>query len=188
MEGEPAAKDEQPGPGDRAGFETLFRSYAPRLRGYFLRRGESSAHAEELIQEVMLTVWSKAKLYDATRAALSTWVFTIARNKHIDARRRMTRPEPDPDDPCFSGGSEPPAPDESARAGERSERLRAALGQLGEEQRTTLEQLYFEGRTMQEIAHRDGVALGTVKSRARRGVLALRAVLVEHAGEDGDEL
>ena len=80
---------------DRAAFGRIFAHYGPRVKAYLRRLGASDAVAEDLTQEVMLTVWQRAGQFDRTRAALSTWVYTIARNKRIDALRRDRRPDYD---------------------------------------------------------------------------------------------
>jgi RNA polymerase sigma-70 factor (ECF subfamily) len=175
---EPEDKPQRP-----PGFEARLQEHAPRLRAFFRRRQSSESLAEELCQEVLLAAWRQRDRYDAERGSLSTWLFTIARNKHIDAVRKQARPRPDPDDPCFRQGHHPEAPDTTVQREQRSARLRAALGALGDEQRMTLQQLYFEGRTMAEVAQRQGVPLGTVKSRVRRGLQHLRQALAGGADE-----
>jgi len=164
--------------GDVAGYERLFSRYAPRVKAYMIRRGLSAAAAEELTQEVMLTVWSKAERFDAERAPLRTWVFTIARNRCIDQLRRVRRPRPDPEDPCWVDTVSPPEGPEHVVAGRRREdRIHEALTTLSEEHRCTLRQLYFEGLSTSEAADAQGVPIGTIKSRARRALQALRKVL-----------
>ena len=69
---------------DRAAFGRVFAHYGPRVKAYLRRLGASDPVAEDLTQEVMLTVWRRAGQFDRTRAALSTWIYTIARNKRID--------------------------------------------------------------------------------------------------------
>lgn len=78
---------------DRAAFQVLYRHFAPRLRAYMRRLGAAADLAEELVQESMLTVWRRADSFDPARSAVSTWLFTIARNKRIDRIRRERRPE-----------------------------------------------------------------------------------------------
>jgi RNA polymerase sigma-70 factor (ECF subfamily) len=73
---------------DRAAFARLFGHFAPRLKAYIRRLGTEDARAEELAQEVMLIVWRRAALYDPAQASVSTWIFTIARNRRIDDLRR----------------------------------------------------------------------------------------------------
>ncbi len=74
-----------------------------------MKSGGSVSQAEECMQEAMATVWQKAHLFDPTRAAASTWIFTIARNKRIDAARRNNRPEPE--DLPWGNDPEPDASD-----------------------------------------------------------------------------
>ena len=163
------------------GFEALFARLAPQVMGYFVKRGMERNASEELTQEVMLTVWAKADRYDPQRAPLSAWVFTIARNKYVDAYRKRQRPEPDPQDPSFRSTQAVaiPSPEREVDVDRRQRVLSDALSQLPAEQRETLQALYFDGLTMAELADARGVPLGTVKSRARRALQAMRKGLNE---------
>ena len=80
---------------DRTAFAALFRHFAPRVKSFLLKSGASEYLAEECTQEVMATLWTKAHMFDPSRASVSTWVYTIARNRKIDALRRQRRPEPE---------------------------------------------------------------------------------------------
>ena len=73
---------------DRNAYAELFAYYAPRVKSYVLRLGADNALAEEIAQDVMVTVWRKAQLFDRTQASVSTWIFRIARNRRIDLFRR----------------------------------------------------------------------------------------------------
>ncbi len=73
---------------DQQAFSILFDYFAPRLKSWLMRRKMTSGEAEELVQEIMIVLWHKADLYDATRSSLSTWLFRIARNRRIDLQRR----------------------------------------------------------------------------------------------------
>ncbi|HSY38491.1 MAG TPA: sigma factor, partial [Polyangia bacterium] len=66
--------------GDRAAFAQLFRRYAPKVKAHLLARGAATGAADELTQEVMLIVWRKARLYDASRGSVAAWLYTISRN------------------------------------------------------------------------------------------------------------
>ena len=79
---------------DTSAFEELFNHFAPRVKAFLMKSGADPQMAEECSQEVMATVWRKAHLFDPARASVSTWIFTIARNKKIDAIRKLNRPEP----------------------------------------------------------------------------------------------
>ena len=80
---------------DRAAFSALFDHFAPRLKGFVMRSGTGSAQAEEIVQDVMLTVWRKAEQFDPARAQVSAWIYKIARNRQIDVIRKEGRPLPD---------------------------------------------------------------------------------------------
>src|SRR5678815_2501344 len=86
---------------DRDAFRELFAEWAPRFKGFVVRRGVPTAQADDLVQDILLTVWRKADRYDAQRASAATWLFTIARNRMIDCLRREQRPTVDLDDPAL---------------------------------------------------------------------------------------
>ncbi|XBQ17265.1 MAG: sigma-70 family RNA polymerase sigma factor [Oceanicaulis sp.] len=161
---------------DRTAFASLFEFYAPRVKAYLLRLNAPEPLAEELAQEVMLTVWRKAHMFDRSQASASTWIFRIARNRRIDAARRAARPDLDGEDPLL----QPPeitAPDDSAHAEGRDRRVREALTDLPDEQLALLRMAFFDGLSHRDIADRMGVPLGTVKSRLRLAFDKLRRVL-----------
>ncbi len=161
---------------DRDAFAALFNFYAPRVKAYLLRLNAPDALAEELTQEVMLTVWRKADSFDPSLASTSTWIFRIARNRRIDAARRAAKPELDGEDPAL----QPPemeAPDDAAHSAGREAYVRAALTELPDEQVALLRMAFFDGLSHRDIADRIGVPLGTVKSRLRLAFEKLRKVL-----------
>ena len=79
----------------QAAFADLFRHFAPRVKAFLMKSGTGEALAEEVTQEVMATLWRKAHMFDPARATVATWIFTIARNRKIDALRKQNRPEPE---------------------------------------------------------------------------------------------
>lgn len=162
--------------GDRAAFATLFDHYAPRVKGYLARQGLDSARAEELAQEVMVTVWRKAATFDRRKASASTWIFRIARNRRIDMFRRDRVAELDPDDPQLAPEALP-APDAGLEQAQRKARVADALAELPPEQREMVRAAFYEELSHAEIAERSGLALGTVKSRLRLAFGKLRARL-----------
>ena len=161
---------------DRQAFAEVFSYYGPRVKGYMLRLGAGDALGEELAQEVMITVWRKAHLFDRTQASVSTWIFRIARNKRIDVARRLNRPELDPEDPALLPEA-PPSADDALSALEQEERARVVLAELPSEQLSLLQQAFYEGLSHREIAERNGLPLGTVKSRIRLAFTKMRARL-----------
>jgi RNA polymerase sigma factor (sigma-70 family) len=161
---------------DRAAFALLFGQIAPRLKAYLVRCGVAASQADELVQEVMLMVWRRADSFDPARSAASTWIFTIARNKRIDAIRRDRRPEFDPEDPALVP-DQAPAADRSIEAAQDSARLRDAILKLPSEQAELLRLVYFEDQPHTMIAQQSGLPLGTVKSRLRLAMARLRREL-----------
>ncbi len=167
---------------DRDAFAELFAYFAPRVKGYVMRLGAPEAAAEEIAQDVMVSVWRKAALFDRRQASVSTWIFRIARNRRIDVLRRTKRPELDPHDPALQPEEEI-APDAALSAAEREERVRAALAELPPEQIELLRAAFYDGLSHREIAERSGVPLGTVKSRIRLAFAKLRARLAGQIDE-----
>lgn len=165
---------------DRKAFSELFHRIAPKVKGYLQRLGAGPSQADELAQEVMLLVWRRAEAFDPARSGAATWIFTIARNKRIDAIRRERRPEIDPGDPALVPAIVPDAPPSADRAIESVEdtaRLRAAILRLPAEQADLLRLAYFEDQPHAAIAETRGLPLGTVKSRLRLAMGRLRREL-----------
>lgn len=162
--------------GDRAAFAELFDFYAPRVKAYLMRLNASNALAEEIAQEVMLTIWRKAGQFDRAQASASTWIFRIARNRRIDAARRAAKPELDGEDPMLQP-PETESPDAAAHAAGRAARVRTAISDLPEEQIALLRLAFFDGLSHRDIAERIGLPLGTVKSRLRLAFDKLRTRL-----------
>ena len=167
---------------DRAAFAELFAHFAPRIKAYLLRLGAEAGQAEELTQEAMIMVWRRAESFDPARSAASTWIFTIARNKRIDALRRERRPDFDPDDPTLVGDVAAAAPepaDRSVEVAQHAQRLAEALAALPEEQAQLVRMAYFEDKAHGQIAAETALPLGTVKSRLRLAIARLRNALGE---------
>lgn len=162
-----AVRDER----DRAAFARLFAHFAPRLKAFVMRGGLGSGQAEEVVQDVMLTLWNKAHMFDPGRAQVSAWIYQIARNRQIDMQRRENRPVPEE-------LAEAPEPDTDASAAlaleQETNRLREALSRLRPEQREMIQKAYLGELTHQEIQEQTGLPLGTIKSRIRLGLERLR--------------
>ena len=160
-------------------FEQLFRHFAPRVKAYMARTG-SPGTAEELMQETMVAVWNKSALYDPSRGAASTWIFTIARNLRVDAYRRERHPEFDENDPAFQPADEPRA-DLGLVAAQSASAVRKALEALPADQAEVLRLAYYEDNSQSDIASALSLPLGTVKSRMRLAFNKLRSALGEEA-------
>lgn len=164
--------------GDREAFGEVFAYFAPRVKSYLLRLGSNDHQAEDLMQDVMLLVWRRAEQFDPAQASLSTWIFTIARNRRIDVLRKEGRPEFDPNDPALVPDSEP-QPDASVEAEQKHALIREAIEDLPEEQAELLRLNFFEELPHSAIAERLGLPLGTVKSRLRLALTRMRKALGE---------
>lgn len=163
---------------DRGAFATLFNHFAPRLRSYCARQGIAPDVASELVQETMLVLWRKAASFDPAKAQVSTWLFTIIRNKRIDRLRRENRPELTADDLAIFANDETSAHDDMS-ATQDAARLAVALEALPPEQRTMMVKAFFEDKSHSDIAAETGLPLGTVKSRIRLALSRLKQSIKE---------
>lgn len=160
--------------GDEAAFAELFAHFAPRIKGFLMKSGAGAALAEECAQDVMATLWHKAHLFDPARASVATWIFTIARNRRIDALRKARRVEPED----LPWGPEPEPDQADALAlQQESKKLGVALARLPDNQRVLIEQAYFGDLSHGEIAKITGLPLGTIKSRIRLALEKLRQTM-----------
>ena len=164
---------------DRDAFAELFEHFAPRIKAFMLRSGASAQNADELAQETLLAIWSKATLFDPKSVGAAAWIFTIARNLRIDGLRRQKRtPTYDTAEVDLEfhvdGG---PRPDEGLAASEVESRVRSALSVLPAEQLQVVELSFFEEKAHAEIAEALRIPLGTVKSRLRLAMNRLRGML-----------
>nr|WP_211096214.1 sigma-70 family RNA polymerase sigma factor [Flavimaricola marinus] len=156
---------------DQRAFARLFEHFAPRLKSFLMKSGSTAEFAEECTQEVMATLWRKAHMFDGSKASVSTWIYTIARNRKIDMIRKQRRPEPE-DLPW--GPENEPDQDDVIVLAEETEQLGRALAALPEKQRKLIERAYFGELSHSEIAEETGLPLGTIKSRIRLALERLR--------------
>ena len=148
---------------DKALYIQLFRHFAPKVKAYIIRLGLVETTAEEMMQETMLSVWRKAHLYNSSKAAASTWIFTLARNQSIDRMRKQKYPE-------YALEAWHEEPDEEHDVCEQavtSDRMAKVIAQLPEDQAQVIYMSFYEGRSHSDISDRLGVPLGSVKSRIR---------------------
>lgn len=156
---------------DEAAFAQLFAHFAPRVKAFLMKSGADATLAEECAQDVMATLWQKAHLFDPTRASASTWIFTIARNRRIDALRKSRRPEPE--DLTWGPDHDPDQADVLALQQE-TDQLAQAIASLPDKQKALIEAAYFGDLSHSEIAEKTGLPLGTIKSRIRLALDRLR--------------
>jgi RNA polymerase sigma factor (sigma-70 family) len=163
---------------DRDAFGRLFAHFAPRVKSFLIRTGSTDELAEELAQEALVTVWRKATLFDPARAAVSTWIFTIARNLRVDAARR--RRLDTAGDECFDFDvleSDQAGAGEGLDATRMARRVRDAINRLPPEQAQVLRLSFYDDEPHAHIAAELGIPLGTVKSRVRLAMAHLRRLL-----------
>jgi RNA polymerase sigma-70 factor (ECF subfamily) len=156
---------------DQSAFAELFSHFAPRIKSFLMKSGADEGLAEECSQEVMVTVWHKAHLFDPGRASVATWIFTIARNKKIDALRRASRPVPE--DLPWQEESDPDA-HEALEMQQESDRLARAIEELPEKQKDIVKRAFYGDLSHQELADETGLPLGTIKSRIRLALERMR--------------
>lgn len=156
--------------GDQDAMAILYDRYSKVVYSVALRVLGDPGAAEDVMQEVLLQLWRNPRAFNSSRGSMAAWLAVITRHRAIDELRRR-RPHLDLEETVIS--VEPDLAGEAARA-EAMERVRGVLEELEDEQRTTLELALFEGLTHSEIALRTGDPLGTVKTRIRSALMAIR--------------
>ena len=166
------------GTGDVRAVGELYDRYGALLFPLALRILRDRAEAEDVLHDAFVAVTERAGQYSVERGTVAAWLVTLVRNLSIDRTRRRERRGALARD-VIAYEPAPKAPDPETLTADASERakIRRALDALPEAQRSTLEVAFFEGLSYPEIAERDGVPLGPVKSRAARAMAALRDVL-----------
>jgi len=164
--------------GDRAALQIIYRLTSAKLFGVVLRILGERSEAEDVLQEVFLTVWRKAADYDPGQASPMTWLIAIARNRAIDRLRanrqsRHLAPIELADEVADAG----PQADAALEIAQDQARLHGCLDRLAAHERTALRAAFFDGNTYEELAARMSVPLGTMKSWIRRAMIKLKACL-----------
>ena len=164
---------------DRAAFAQLFDHFAPMIKRFCLSKGGSPALADELVQEAMLKIWTKAASYDASKAAPSTWIFTIVRNCRIDLFRQQSRHTKvlDTEDIWEEPESSEATPVQRLETSRIETAVRQSLDTLPKEQSEVLAKVFMEGMSHSEAAEALSLPLGTVKSRVRLAFRKLQPML-----------
>ena len=156
--------------GDEHALSELYDRYAGLIYGAGLRYLGDRGLAEDLVQDVLFSVWRNAASFDPSRGSFAAWIHRITRNRATDLiRRRRARVRTIGDDAPFESGEKDPAGDLS-----RSFDVASALASLSPAQREILVLAYVEGLSQREISRRTGTPLGTVKSRTTAALRAMR--------------
>ena len=163
---------------DEKAFSEVYDYFAGRVKSFLIGKGMNEDSAEELMQEIMLIIWRRAESYDRTKAAASTWIFTIARNRHIDFLRGNNRIEVELDDEILElETTERDIQERHVDNESAAQRLMYALEKLPQEQRQVMHLSYFRGQSHGAIARWLDLPIGTVKSRIRLAMQAVRTQL-----------
>lgn len=166
---------------DKAAYAELFNYFAPRLKAFGMKMFGNEQQALEMVQDTMLNVWKKARLFDASRGCASTWIFTIARNVRFDMlRKKQSRKDDISADDLWADGDYPELEESSSDQWETmllSEKLAPYFDALPIAQRLVMQKVYLEEKSHQEVAEELDIPLGTVKSRIRLALDRLREAL-----------
>ncbi len=160
---------------DREGFMRIYDHFMPRLCVYLRGLGAPEGMAEELAQESLLRLWQRAAQFDPARSALSTWLFRIARNLHIDRVRHEQAWRHAQEVVECAAALDVPEAGSSAEQFADHARLRQRINELPAVQARLMRMAYFEAKSQHEIATTLDMPLGTVKSHLRRAFLRLQA-------------
>ena len=163
--------------GDEQALAQLYDRYRSILFGLLLRILHSRSEAEDILQEVFLQVWQRARDFDASRGKVFTWLVTLTRSRAIDRLRALGTRERTIEAAARNTDDIVSDAEQDAIITQRSEIVQTALRELSEEQRQVLLMAYFDGFSQSEIAEKLESPLGTVKTRMRAGMTKLREIL-----------
>ena len=163
--------------GDRDAFARVYRATSAKLFGVCLRILRDRQLAEEVLQEVYLTVWRKAEQFEQGRASPMSWLVAVARNKAIDRLRERGGPGLEPLDAGESVPDPAPRADALMETSDEYRRLAGCLQALDPRHAAVIRTAFWEGVTYDRLAAREGVPAGTLKSWIRRGMLSLKGCL-----------
>lgn len=164
------------GQGSQEAFGELYRLTSSHLFGIILRMVRDRAEAEDMLQDVFVSVWRRADAFDAERGNAMTWLIALARNRTID-RLRQHRESALDDEQALEIPDDNPTPAALAEASEDRQRLESCMEKLEVKQRAAVREAFFSGATYSELAAHLSVPLGTLKSWIRRSLMQLKVCL-----------
>jgi RNA polymerase sigma-70 factor (ECF subfamily) len=168
--------------GDDAGLAELYDRYAPMALGLALRITRDQLEAEDVVHDAFVAVVERADQYRSERGTVVAWLVAAVRNLALDRMRRRTRRAQITEEELrYEPADIVRDPELITRVERERQAVRRALERLPRSQRETLEVAFFEDLSYPEIAERQNIPLGTVKSRAARALSALREVLCGEA-------
>lgn len=162
---------------DRLAFRRVYQLTSAKLFGICIRICGDRQAAEDVLQDVYLTIWKRAAGFEPGRASPITWLATIARNRAIDWRRAAGLRPAGPIEGARDVADEAPSVIDAIMADQAGHALHDCLGQLEDRQRMAIRTAFFEGLTYAELADQLAAPLGTIKSWVRRGLMRLKVCL-----------
>jgi len=163
--------------GDRAALRIVYQDTSAKLFGVCLRILNDRGEAEDVLQDVYVTVWRKAGSFDPARASPITWLVAIARNRAIDLLRRKTEVSIEEEPEAMEIAAETPNPLARREMTEELKRLLACLGQLEEDRRRMVLLAYYSGQSREQLAAQFDAPANTIKTWLRRSLLQIRECL-----------
>ena len=160
---------------DEIAFSEIFDFFAPKINAYFIQNRIKIESSEELTQEVLSTVWVKSNLYNSKKSALSTWIFTIARNKKIDFFRKNSKinfKEEDVREFLYQDREV-----NLIEENEAKKQIERINNELDEQQKIMIKMNFFENKSHKKIADELEIPLGTVKSKIRNILTKMQGFL-----------
>ena len=164
--------------GDRSALRIVYQASSAKLFGVCLRILQDRSEAEDVLQDVYVTVWRKAATFDPGRASPITWMVAIARNRAIDRlRASAVSRRSEPIEAADAVSDPTPVAVERVELAQQQQRLARCLEELEARHAAAIRAAFLDGDTYEQLAVRMNVPLGTMKSWIRRGLLKLRACL-----------
>jgi len=161
---------------DARALSEIFEIYGPKLKGWLMARGVGNGTAEDIVQDVMIKVWTRAVLFNPEKASFATWVYRMTRNKWIDYQRKHGRVDVrDPELMKVIADDEIPSAEEDFMTQQSTEILRAHIARLTDAQQVAIRMAFLEFKTHKQISAETGLPLGTVKTRIRSAINALKS-------------
>ncbi len=165
------------GRGSQAALSEVYEATSAKLFGICIRILRDRGEAEDALQDIYLNVWRKAASFDAERASPITWLATLARNRAIDRLRATGSRRHEPVELALNVADPSPGAAATLEAEETRFRLNGCMEELGGQPAAAIRTAFLEGVTYADLAGRNAVPLGTMKSWIRRGLLQLKECL-----------